>query len=179
MTNGIPALTRRSISSVGEPRAASIVLERLAARLGVFALLVELRRGAEAAIGLAGVEQTARVGLVPREVRALKHDLLVPDEPEPLEPLEDRPRAFLGAARLVGVLDAQEELAAVFLGEEPVEERRSRAADVEVAGGGRGEAETMAYGEFISPESTRARRLAGSVNKREREGRDSNPRYGF
>ncbi len=71
---------------------------------------------------------------MPLEVRALIHDVLVPVEPEPLEPLEDRARALVGAARLVGVLDAQQELAAEMPDIEPVEERGARAADVEIAG---------------------------------------------
>ena len=98
----------------GEPIAAAVVLEALAARLGGRATLVELRLRAEAAIGRAVVEQALRVGAVALEVRALVHDLLVPDEAEPLEALEDGARALVGAARLVGVLDAEEELAAVL-----------------------------------------------------------------
>jgi len=50
--------------------------------------------------------------LVAREIRALVNDFLVPVETEPLETFEDRARAFIRAARLVGVLDAEEEDAA-------------------------------------------------------------------
>ena len=131
------ARSRRAV----EPVAAAIVLEALLVRLGRGAALVELRRRAEAAIRGAAVEQALRVGAVALEVRALIDDLLVPRQAEPLESLEDRARALVGAARLVGVLDAEEELAAELLGVEPVEERGARAADVEVAGRRRSEAE--------------------------------------
>ena len=50
----------------------------------------------------------------------------------------------LGAPLLVGVLDPQDEGAAGVPGEQPVEQRRAGAADVEVAGGGGGEADAGA-----------------------------------
>ena len=66
---------------------------------------------------------------------------LVPVEPEPAQPVEDAgdhlPRGPLG----VGVLDAQDERAAVAPGVEPVEERRAGAADMQVARGRRGKAD--------------------------------------
>ena len=52
-------------------------------------------------------------------------------------PLDHLVRRALG----VGVLDAQHEHAAVAAREQPVEERRARAADVQVAGGRRREAD--------------------------------------
>ena len=48
--------------------------------------------------------------------------------------------ASVGRARLVGILDAQQELAAVVAREQPVEQRRARAADVQESGRGGGEA---------------------------------------
>jgi hypothetical protein len=78
------------------------------------------------------------------EVRALEDDLFVPVEPEPAQPLEDGARGLVGGAGLVGVLDAEQELAAELAGEEPVEERGAGAADVEVAGGRGGETEARA-----------------------------------
>ena len=60
--------------------------------------------------------------------------------PSQLEPVEDDLGVRVGAALLVGVLDAEHEGAAGLPGEEPVEERGAGAADVEVAGGGGGEA---------------------------------------
>src|SRR3954463_9541298 len=80
---------------------------------------------------------------MPLEVGALMHDLLVPMQPQPLESLEDGPRARLRAASLVGVLDAQQKLAAVVLDEEPVEERRASATDVQITGRRRCESQAM------------------------------------
>ena len=70
----------------------------------------------------------------------LAHRLAVPVEPEPVEAVEDRVDRGLGRALAVGVLDAQQERAAEALGVEPVEQRRARAADVQEAGRGGGEA---------------------------------------
>ena len=65
---------------------------------------------------------------------------LVPIEPEPAQAVEN-PFDHLRRRSLdVGVLDAQHEHAAVTTREQPVEERRARAADVEVAGRRRSEA---------------------------------------
>ena len=59
----------------------------------------------------------------------------VPIEAEPRHSVEDCVDRFLGRAGLVGILDPQEELAAVVAREEPVEERRPRSPDVEEARG--------------------------------------------
>jgi hypothetical protein len=67
------------------------------------------------------------------------HDFFVPVEAKPLETFEDRARALVGAARLVGVLDAKQELAAKVPGVKPIEESGPGAADVEIAGRRRGE----------------------------------------
>src|SRR6185436_8333445 len=69
----------------------------------------------------------------------------VPVEPEPPHAVDDArdhvPRRSLG----VGVFDAEDERAAVTAGEEPVEQRRARAADVQVAGGGWSEADARRH----------------------------------
>ena len=75
-----------------------------------------------------------------RPAGAVLAGAFVPVEAEPAHAVEDRLAGFLGVAGLVGVLDAQDERAAMFAGEEPVEERGACAADVEVAGWRRGEA---------------------------------------
>ena len=49
-------------------------------------------------------------------------------------PVEDRVDRRLGRARLVGILDPQQEFAAMMAGEQPVEQRGARAADMEEAG---------------------------------------------
>jgi hypothetical protein len=81
-----------------------------------------------------GVQQPQGVALVPLDVPALIRDLLVPIQAEPAQSLEDGAGAFLGAPGAIGVLDAEQELAAVTTDVEPVEERGSGAADMEVAG---------------------------------------------
>jgi hypothetical protein len=65
---------------------------------------------------------------------------LVPIEFQPLQTFVNGRGRFLGVARLVRVFDSQNEFATVMPGKEPVEKRRARAADVEVTGRGRGEA---------------------------------------
>ena len=54
--------------------------------------------------------------------------------------VEDRLHRRLGRALAVGVLDAQDELAAVLARVGPGEQRGARAADVQIAGGAGGEA---------------------------------------
>src|SRR5271154_2688708 len=58
----------------------------------------------------------------------------VPVEAEPFEPVENRIDRRLRRPFAVGVLDAQQELAAEALGVEPVEQRRACAADMQEAG---------------------------------------------
>ena len=103
-----------------------------------------------------------RVPLMAREVGALVDDVSVPLEAKPLESVEDRAGAFVRAAGSVRVFDPEKELAAVVFDVEPVEERRARATDVEVAGGAGGETEAV---------------IQKSLS--ERRERDSNPRYRF
>jgi hypothetical protein len=67
---------------------------------------------------------------VTREVRALIDDDIIPEESQPLESLEDRTRALVGTPRLVGILDAEQELSAELARVEPIEERCARASDV-------------------------------------------------
>ena len=56
----------------------------------------------------------------------------VPVEPEPAHALEDDVDGGLGVAGGVGVFDTQDECTPVVAGEEPVEQRRAGASDVEV-----------------------------------------------
>src|SRR4030095_11633611 len=66
----------------------------------------------------------------------------VPIEAEPLQTLVNRCGGFFSVASPVGVLDAQNEFAAVMPGEEPIEQCGARAADMQIARGGRGETDT-------------------------------------
>src|SRR3546814_19903482 len=63
--------------------------------------------------------------------RELVDRVAIPVEPEPAHPVEDRVDRGLGGAGAVGILDAQQELAAVVAREQPVEQRGARAADME------------------------------------------------
>src|ERR1041385_8407544 len=63
----------------------------------------------------------------------------IPFEPKPAQPVVDRLRSFGCVARLIGILDSQDERTAGMTREEPVEERGARAADVEETGRRRGE----------------------------------------
>src|SRR6266702_7548995 len=77
---------------------------------------------------------------------ALEYQLLVAVEAQPGEAVEDHLRVLVGRASLVGVLDAQQELAALVAGVQPVEEGRAGASDVEVTRRGRGEADANGHG---------------------------------
>jgi hypothetical protein len=74
----------------------------------------------------------------------LELDLAVPVEPEPPERPLDLFDRLLDLAARVRVLDPKEKLAALVAREEPVEERRADAADVEESG--RAGCETSADG---------------------------------
>ena len=77
---------------------------------------------------------------------ALEDGLAVPVELEPAQGVEDLLDVLLGGALPVGILDPQYELAPLLAGEEPVEERRARAADVERARGRRSESNSDGHG---------------------------------
>ena len=92
------------------------------------------RRRAAARRTAVGVEP---LGLPVGRVGAAHVGALVPVEPEPAQGVEDLLLAVLAVARPVGVLDAQDELAALLARERQVEQRHVRRADVRVAGGRR------------------------------------------
>ena len=146
--NGIPDATRRAISS-GASRSQRRSYLKLSLRAVAACLMASSSAcGAEASVRGTSLEQEIRIALMTRESERLVDDLLVPVEAEPLESLEDRALALVGAASLVRVLDAKEECAAGLARIEPVEESRARAAHVEVSGGRRREANTR-WGERI------------------------------
>ena len=76
---------------------------------------------------------------VPGQALGLQDDVAVPVELEPAQALDDRIDRILRRAGAVGVLDSQQEAPARRAGQEPVEERGPRAADVEISGGRGGE----------------------------------------
>ena len=123
-------------------------------RLEGGALRVELLLSAVAAVGLALRDEPLAPLLVEAEPLHLRvrpegaafAGPLVPGEAEPLERVEDDAQALRGASLLIGVLDAQHEHAARLARPEPVEERRPDAADVEIPGGRRREADALDHG---------------------------------
>src|SRR5215471_8902652 len=72
---------------------------------------------------------------MPRGPGKLKYDFAVPGQPEPGQPVDNGVDGGCGRTLTVGVLDPQEHLAAVPARIEPVEKRRTAAADVQKAGG--------------------------------------------
>jgi len=84
------------------------------------------------------------VGHVPVQREALGGlVLLVPAEREPVKALVDRLQRRRGIAFDVGVVDAQDDGAAIVAGVEPVEDEGAGAPDVQKAGGGRREANSQ------------------------------------
>jgi hypothetical protein len=95
------------------------------------------------AIGVSRGEQPLDGCLIPREplrlvvrsMRSADFGSFVPIDAEPAEAVQNRGQRRLDIPLLIGVVDPQEKLPAVLPGEEPVEERRANAADVQEAGG--------------------------------------------
>ena len=104
---------------------------------------VQLFGGLEAAVGVAGCEQEIDVGAVDfgafrlpvRTKGATDIGTLVPLQAEPAEGVEDHLLGGGDEACAVGILDAQDELAAALAGVEEVEQADVCRADVRVAGG--------------------------------------------
>ena len=82
------------------------------------------------------------LGLPVRPARTADVGPLVPVEAEPAQIAQDRRLGLARRALDVGVLDAQDERAARAARQQPVEQRRARVADVELAGGAGCEADT-------------------------------------
>ena len=57
----------------------------------------------------------------------------IPIQAKPAEPFQNRAKCLLKIALLIGVVDAENELAAMFPSEQPVEERRAHSANMKVA----------------------------------------------
>ena len=133
-----------------ETAAGAGVLRRAAGGERRLPLGVELLRRAEAVIGVIAGEQLVgvrRVEVQPlrlavRAVRAVDVGALVPVEPEPAKILEDADLRLARRALGVGVLDAQDERAVLAVCQQPVEQRRARVADVQLAGRARSKSES-------------------------------------
>src|SRR6185436_9120726 len=134
----------------GEMAAAPAVFRRQPCPQRVVALLLEVFFRAEAVVRLAARHQLHRMravdvqplGLPVRAMIATGVRTLIPVESEPAQIVERRALGLLGRARDVGVLDAKDERTARAAGEQPVEERGARVADVQLSGGAWSESET-------------------------------------
>ena len=120
-----------------QPPTTPVVLGRAAGLLRLLATLLELLRRAKARIGVAGGAQSLGQGVIAFEALRLEIRPLVPIQPQPAQAIEHRLDQLGAGAVGVSVFDAQDKDAALIAGEEPVEERRARAADVQEAGGRR------------------------------------------
>ena len=101
---------------------------------------------AVAVVGLALAQELVDDLPVPVHALRLVERPLVVVEAEPLHAVEDRLHRLGRGALAVGVLDAQDERAAVTARVQPAEQRRAHAADVQHAGGTRGEAGADGHG---------------------------------
>ena len=127
----------------GEREARAVVDPATGCGFAGVALRLQLLRRAVAVIRAALRDQ--RVGhramtvdalrLKVRTVRAADLRPFVPVEAEPAQSVEDAVHHLVRRALDVGVFDAQDEHAAEPPREQPVEQRRAGAADVQVAGG--------------------------------------------
>ena len=107
--------------------------------LGRAHLLEFLRRGV-AIVGVADSEHPVRHLGVPRGAGKLEDDIAIPLHTEPGQAVDDGFDGRLGRTGAVGILDAQQELAAGVASIEPVKERGARTADMQEAGRRGGEA---------------------------------------
>ncbi len=105
---------------------------------------VEVARGHEL-VDVLAVDRLA-FGLAVGRVRARLLGALVPVELHLAQGAQDLGDGLVGRARRVGVFDAQHEVAAALAREEVVVQRGARAAQVQVAGGRRGEADADGCG---------------------------------
>ena len=120
---------------------ALIALEGVLALLRGLSVGVELLLGAEAGIGLALVPkllggllvQVQALGLGVGAKVAAHLGALVPVKTQPTHGAQDDLRVLVGRAGRIGVVDAQDERAAVCTGESPVIDSGAGAADVQLA----------------------------------------------
>ena len=137
--------------------AATVVPGLLLARELRRAHFLELLLRAITVISLALAEEPADDFGVSIEAPGLVERSLVVIEAQPLHAVEDHLHGFLRRTLSVGVLDAQDEHAAVAPRVQPAEKRRAHAADVQQAGGARGKAGAHGHERFWM----RTRRLIG------------------
>ncbi len=130
-------LQRRAFG-FGQAQGRAIVNRRRAARDLQAALALQLVRRLVAGIEPPGLLQPFRGGLIEREPLRLA-ELAVRRDAQPFEIDLDAQRIFLGGSFGIGVVESQDELAAMLAGEKIVQQRRARIADMDAAGGRRRE----------------------------------------
>ena len=129
------------LAALGHRRVGGLALvdRRQAAAEQHLAAKLELLGRLVAGIDPAGLAQPLELALVEVEPLRLAHDL-VRCQPEPVEIVADRLVELRGRALAVGVVDAQDERAAVLPREQAVVQRGADVADVQPAGRRRREA---------------------------------------
>ena len=84
--------------------------------------------------------------LIIRRIRPADFRPFVPIEAEPVQAVQNRRERFVDVPLRIGVVDPQNELPALPFGEQPIEQRRPHAADVQVAGRAGSEASADGHG---------------------------------
>ena len=156
-------LERRALIRGQVTAAARIALRAPGSARGL-ALGLEFLGRAVAGVGVTGLDEPARdigvdvhaLGLAVGAVVAADLGALVPVQPEPAQGVQQHEVGVLGVALGVGVLDAEDEGAAMVASEGPVEERGARHADMGIARGRGAEAHANIGGRH-------ARSLPGQV----------------
>ncbi len=130
-------LVDRPVIAVAPRTADAIRLFRGLCRL---ALGCDLVLAHPAAVGVAGFEHRLRDPGMPVGAGELIDFLAIPIEAEPAHPVQNRRDRRLCRTCAIGILDPQQEPAAMVAREQPVEQRGARAADMQKPRRRRGEA---------------------------------------
>ncbi len=129
---------------IGELRPA--IDERPLLLLGLLAHGIELLARLVGLVGLAVGDQLLDERVVDRGALRLVDQLgVVPLQPKPAQVLQQLVAGLLGRAGQIGILDAQQKPPAEVAGQQPVEQRRAGAADVQIAGGRRAKRVTTVW----------------------------------
>src|SRR5581483_2303381 len=120
--------------------AAAIVFLRQPLRNRLLAARVELIRRADTPVRVSSLEQLLRMVTIQVHTLSLAERPFIPIQADPPHAFDDRIDRLRRGPVLIGVLDAKDERAVLLPGQQPVEKCSPDTANVEVAGGARGEA---------------------------------------
>ena len=131
---------RPLLRGFGDP--AATVDERLLGRFGRLAFRLNFRGGGVVIVGGLTLDQLPYGRLIAVQalrleigpVRATHFRALIPLDAQPAKAVQNGLQGRRHVALLVGIVDPQHEMAAVLAGEEPIEQRRAHAANVQVSG---------------------------------------------